>query len=98
MKSALLVGAVVAAWVAVAAGSAGATVLWTTNAYCPTAHNGGGGQIYVPNDTIIATSRGLQFTTSAGDITCNKAELRFQTDGDRRRRPDRRGRDDNAVR
>jgi len=80
LKYALPVAAV-ALWCGLVAGSAGAAVLCTTNANCTTSHNGAGGQMYDNGDNIVANGPGLQVTTSAGDETCNKAELAFKLTG-----------------
>jgi hypothetical protein len=83
LKAALLLAAVAAVWGGLAAGSAGATVLCTTNANCTTSHAPGkGGQMYDSGDTISAPgAANLQITTSAGDLTCKTSELRYKLIG-----------------
>jgi hypothetical protein len=81
LKYVLLMAALAAVWGGFSAGSAGATVLCTTAANCLTAHNGGGGQMYVKGDTIKSNAMNLQFTTSVGTITCVNAELNFELTG-----------------
>jgi len=76
----LLLSLMAAAWTLLGAGTAGAAVLCTTNANCATSHHAGG-QMYDKGDTITANAAKVQYTTSAGTMTCNKSWMQLELTG-----------------